>query len=112
MAQRSIDILISQLQSHPEALSKLKEEPLATLQAMAHDIKSANPPIPAQQDKFTYRMAVAVLSLVVLIVAGSISYSVVWVTPAIQQAPDILVAIGSTALGALAGILAPLGPQT
>ncbi|HVK93023.1 MAG TPA: hypothetical protein VM468_16740 [Mycoplana sp.] len=112
MAQRSVDILISQLRTNPEAVTKLKEKPLETLQAMALDIKSSNPPTLPQQDKFTYRMAVAVLSLVVLIVAGSISYSVVWVTPPLQQAPDILVAIGSTALGALAGILAPFGQQS
>jgi hypothetical protein len=111
MAQRSADMLITELKSNEDMVTKLKTDPVPVLERLAREIKASNPPTAPQQDKVTYRMAVAVLSLVVLIVAGSISYSVVWVSPPLQQAPDILVAIGSTALGALAGILAPVGPQ-
>lgn len=113
--ERSVDILMSKLRDKPSYVEDIKENPIQTLQKLSEEIKLSNPVIPASQDKFTYRIAVSVLSLVVLIVVGCVA--VVFMIATINNAaepkfPDILVAIGSTALGALAGLLAPVAQQT
>ena len=49
--------------------------------------KLSNPIIPASQDKFTYRIAVSVLSLVVLIVVGCVA--VVIMIAAIEKIAEL-----------------------
>jgi hypothetical protein len=59
-------------------------------------------------DRWIYRAVVAVLGLVVLMTVGGgiyLAVSATGTTPV--QIPDAIVAIGSAALGALAGLLAP-----
>ncbi|MDF1634608.1 hypothetical protein [Mycoplana sp. MJR14] len=117
MGQRSVDFLISRLRSNPEYTEQLKEDPIPTLEKLAREIKQANPPLPASHDKFTYRLAVSALAIVVLVVVGCVSMvfvsSMLYDKPVLASLtfPDILVAIGSTALGALASLLTPFGPH-
>ena len=59
---------------------------------------------PLKTDKWIYRIVVLALGLTVLLaVSGGIYLAVKQVT----ATPEILVAIGSAAVGALAGLLAP-----
>lgn len=59
-------------------------------------------------DRWIYRAVVAVLGLVVLTtVGGGIYLAMTANGSAPESIPDAIVAIGSTALGALAGLLAP-----
>ena len=59
-------------------------------------------------DKWIYRVVVTVLGLVVLATAGGGIYLAMTATGSTPASmPDAIVAIGSTALGALAGLLAP-----
>jgi hypothetical protein len=56
-----------------------------------------------QKDKWLYRMVVAVLGLtVVSSVVGTIALAMTG-----QSTPEVIVALGSAAIGGLAGLLAP-----
>ena len=59
---------------------------------------------PLDKDVWIYRIVVLALGLTVLI---SVSGSIFLAANKIQSTPEILVAIGSAAVGALAGLLAP-----
>ncbi len=59
-----------------------------------------------QTDKWIYRIVVSALGLTVLIVVSGGIYLAAKPDPA-TAIPDILVAIGSAAVGALAGLLTP-----
>jgi uncharacterized membrane protein YbhN (UPF0104 family) len=79
-------ILEEEIRKDPaKAIAKITESPLKT-------------------DKWIYRIVVLALGLTVLLaVSGGIYLAAKQVTPT----PEILVAIGSAAVGALAGLLAP-----
>lgn len=73
---------------------KIKNNPAEALAGIA---------APLQTDVWIYRMVVASLGLVVLIaIIGSIILAM-----AGKSNPEVLVALGSAAVGALAGLLAP-----
>jgi uncharacterized integral membrane protein len=60
---------------------------------------------PLENDPWIYRIIVIVLGLVMLIGAGgSVALALV---PTAKEVPTILIALGSAAVGALAGLLAP-----
>jgi hypothetical protein len=66
---------------------------------------------PLRRDIWIYRGVVAVLGLTVLTtVFGGIYLAVIGKADAAVKLPDAIVAIGSAAVGALAGLLAP-SPQ-
>jgi hypothetical protein len=60
---------------------------------------------PLENDPWIYRIVVLVLGLVMLIGAGG-SIAIALVSPA-KDAPTLLIALGSAAVGAVAGLLAP-----
>lgn len=59
------------------------------------------------KDKWLYRMVILVLGLVAVLALGG----VVWLRLHELEVPDALVAFGSSALGAIAGVLAPTPAQ-
>jgi uncharacterized integral membrane protein len=64
---------------------------------------------PLENDPWIYRIVVVVLGLVMLTgTGGAIALALV---PTVKETPTILVALGSAAVGALAGLLAP-SPNT
>jgi hypothetical protein len=73
---------------------------LATLAAQERRLELAH------NDRFIYRTVVITLALLVFLVAGveTLSFANVFVA----KPSDYLIALGSTALGALAGLLAPV----
>ena len=102
MVERSADLLVTNILADPEAKEALKTDPEATLKRAAAQAKAESP---LDNDVWVYRMVVTFLGLTVLLVAlGTIALS--WGATA-SQIPDVLTALGSAAVGALAGLLAP-----
>lgn len=82
-------------------------DPVATLNKVAAQVVRDLPPA-LQSDPWIYRIVVSVLGLVVLAaVIGAIVLGFQWIT-----IPETLTALGSAAVGALAGLLAPSPGQS
>lgn len=98
---KSFDDFKKELVSSPSLQTQFKEDPLAAI----NNFQQENP---LQTDKWIYR--IIVLSLGVTIIAIIIGVMVLMGSGKItndQGVPTILTAIGSAAIGALAGLLAP-----
>jgi hypothetical protein len=106
---RTIDVLIDRIAANPDILDKVKTQPIETLTDIGRQIKTQYPPTTATNDKFTYRLAVVVLSAAILSVVGIIGWQWQSVGAGKLEIPEVLISIGSTALGALAGLLMPGG---
>jgi hypothetical protein len=93
---KSIHDLVADIGADPTLQPDQKVKLLTALQ-------SITPPL--QSDKWIYRMVVIALGvgLVITIIGGIVSN----LTGQPQSLPDGLIAIGSAAVGALAGLLAP-----
>jgi hypothetical protein len=110
MEYRLLDKLRTHLEHDKDLAEELKTDPMAALGKAVARTKKENPPVPPNEDKITYRTAVVVLSAVVLIVVLVVGYKWFGIAEAAElKVPEFLVAIGSTALGALAGLLVPGG---
>ena len=101
MQERSANEMLKFL-SEPERLEELKADPIPVLEKARDEALSKTEPAYIG-DKVIYRMVVGALGLALLIAAvGGIVIVMSDRTP-----PDMLVALGSAAVGALAGLLAP-----
>jgi hypothetical protein len=79
----------------PEFRKTLEDDPVTTMQTLAA--------MPLQSDVWIYRVVVVALALVAMTaIAGGIGLAVYGKTT-----PEGVIALGSTALGAIAGLLAP-----
>ena len=95
---QSLGDLASRVSSDPQLADAIKEDPATALSGIAVGASALT------RDKWTYRIVVLALGSAVLIgMVGLIILS--W--KGVQSVPDGLVAIGSAAVGALAGLLAP-----
>ncbi len=91
---RTLHELAARLPSEPDLQKAIREDPVGALSRLAEPLRS---------DVWIYRIVVTALGLVVLTtVTGAIILAM-----SDRNAPEILVAIGSAAVGALAGLLAP-----
>jgi hypothetical protein len=91
---QSVSELAVRVAQDPVLADKLKTNPAETLAGIA---------APLQSDTWIYRMIVAALGLAVLIaIVGAIILAI-----AGKPIPELLTALGSAAVGALAGLLAP-----
>ena len=98
MQIQSLEGLASQVATDSDLANAIKSDPAATLSGIAAEASALT------RDKWTYRIVVLSLGFAVLIgLIGLIVLS--W--KGVQSVPDGLVAIGSAAVGALAGLLAP-----
>jgi hypothetical protein len=92
----SVADLAALVEEDPELAKEIQSRPAETI---------ANLALPLQRDLWIYRIVVGALSLVaVLSIIGAI---LVAVATSDTQVPDAVVALGSAAMGALAGLLAP-----
>jgi hypothetical protein len=99
MKVQSASELAERVAQDPKLQEEIKADPVTAL---------ANLATPLQSDTWIYRMVVAALGLVVLIaIVGAIYLTAKSSTAYIYQVPDALIALGSAAVGALAGLLAP-----
>ena len=102
---RSADQLAKTIIDTPGVLAQIQVNPEETLKKLTEQAKSQVPRV-LEHDRWIYRVVVSSLGLVTLIVVvGTITLSFGAVGP--TPIPDILTALGSAAIGALAGILAP-----
>lgn len=98
---RSADEMLKIVMANPARLEALKENPLPELQKLSDEAKAATPPWSG--DILLYRIAVLVLGALALIAAIG---SVILVIGG-KDTPEVLVALGSAAVGALVGLFAP-----
>jgi len=98
---RSADQMLNMVMADPTRLDALKADPLPELEKLRAEAKKEVPEY--IRDRMVYRIAVAVLGLLTLIAAIG---SIILVLGG-QTTPEVLVALGSTAVGALVGLFAP-----
>ena len=98
---RSADEVMRIVLKDPSKQDALKLNPIQALADITEEAKSKTPAY--YGDTLIYRMVVGALGLVVLIAAVG---AIILVAEG-KTAPDVLVALGSAAIGALAGLLAP-----
>ena len=96
MKARSIEELTTMIANDKSLEDEIKEDPIKGIAKIAEH--------PLEIDKWIYRIVVMILGLTVLLAAlGAIYLAGI----AEADIPEILVAIGSAAVGALAGLLTP-----
>jgi hypothetical protein len=99
VAMRYIAELAKEVERDPELARRIKEDPAKALQELAR-------PEPLKSDVWIYRMVVGVLGLIGLVaVLGAILLTAMGKGG--DQIPGVVTALGSAAIGALAGLLAP-----
>ena len=104
---RSADFLVDLALTTPGMLEQMAIKPEETLKTLAKTATKNLPPPAYVGDTMIYRVVVWSLGLVaILAVIGAIVLSMGFWGKEIQI-PDILTALGSAAIGALAGLLAP-----
>ena len=97
MAAQTVSELASQVAADTTLQDRIKADPVAALSDLA---------APLQSDVWIYRGVVAFLGTVIVIaIIGAIILAANGLT-----IPDVLTALGSAAVGALAGLLAPTQP--
>lgn len=101
---RSAERMVKMFAEDASLLARLTTDPnpIAVLQETASQAEAKSEPA-YRADKMLYRIAVIVLGLLALLAAiGSIG-----LVAAGKTTPEVLVALGSTAVGALVGLFAP-----
>lgn len=102
---RSAIALANKIVSSPSLIERVKENPQAELPKLAQEVVTEMPS-PLKTDRWIYRIVVLSLGCTVLIVvAGAVLLSIIHGTQI--SPPEIMTALGSAAVGALAGLLAP-----
>jgi predicted permease len=91
----NVSDVAKKLSSDPEFEAHLKENPAEALASLATS--------PIQWDAWIYRIVVLALGLTLLAAAAG----GIWLSVIGKDTPQILTALGSAAVGALAGLLAP-----
>ena len=94
MKVQSAGELAVRVAQDPELLAQIKADPVMAI---------ANVAAPLQSDVWIYRMVVGALGIAVLI---AIIGAIVLVSTG-KIVPDVMTALGSASVGALAGLLAP-----
>jgi hypothetical protein len=99
---RSADELVRRALASPERVEALRQNPEGVLRELAREVTRD---VTSDQDPWLYRMIVLIIGLTALIaVVGAV---VISASGPDRQVPDILTALGSGAIGALAGFLTP-----
>jgi hypothetical protein len=101
---RSADLLVNLVMSRPGEIEKLKENPEKTLRDLASETtKELIPPVLKREVGIYYVVVGALGFVAVSTVIGAIFLT----AAATVKIPDVITALGSAAIGALAGLLAP-----
>jgi hypothetical protein len=105
---RSANILTDRILGNTELRDKLKSDPETVLRKTADEVTRDLPPPAFVSDVWTYRLVVIALGIVCMAAIGGAIYATAKASPTeTPHVPDILTALGATAIGALAGLLAP-----
>jgi hypothetical protein len=101
--KRSAQQMVEIVREDPERLKLLKAKGLPELQKLAKEAEKATTTPAYITDPWLYRIAVIVLgSLAIMAAIGSLILAVNG-----RTTPEVLVALGSAAVGALVGLFAP-----
>ncbi len=101
---RSAKLLAQMVENNPTIQESMKKDPVKTSRDLADMVTKQMLPPARVTDKLIYRMVVFALGAVVVIaVSGTIWLAAQKLVPV----PETITAIGSAAIGALAGLLAP-----
>jgi hypothetical protein len=92
---RTMHQLWARSKEDPWLAKNLADEPVKTLAAVFHP--------PLESDVWIYRGVVAALGFTVLIA----TFGAIYLAARSLDVPEVIVALGSAAVGALAGLLAP-----
>jgi len=90
----TLEQLAAALEADPALAARVKEDPAKVIAALA---------APLQSDVWIYRIVVGALALAIL---GAVGGAILLAMNG-RPVPEVLLAIGSGAVGALAGLLAP-----
>ena len=94
--------------SRPGEIAKLKQDPEKTLRALARETtKELLPPVLKREPGIYYIVVLALGIVSVAAIVGAIYLSATTPPNGTVQIPDIITALGSAAIGALAGLLSP-----
>ena len=97
---RSADYLVNLVLSTPALKQDVQSHPDDTLRQLAEQVTKELPPSAWAGDKWIFRMVIGALSAVAII-------AMIAAMRTTGAVPDVITALGSAAIGALAGILAP-----
>jgi len=98
---KQLESLADAAKTDPALLNQIKADPVAALNTAAAVARAT--PTPLQTDNWIYRIVVLALGLIGLVAAiGGIL-----LVSNDKTVPEILIALGSAAVGAMAGLLAP-----
>lgn len=104
---RSAETLVNRLMDDPAAMDELKKDPAAVLKRAKEQIVRDYPRA-LESDKWIYRIVVLALSSIAIAsVIGAIVLAAMAPSGTPINIPDVITALGSAAIGALAGLLAP-----
>lgn len=98
---RDLRELAARVAADPVLRTRLGQDPVGVLEELA----AAAPP--AASDRFVYRFVVVLLGALVLGVAALAGGVALFPGEPPRRVPEVLVSLGSAAIGALAGLLAP-----
>ena len=104
---RSAMIMTDKILADQGLVAQLKADPGPVLRKMAAEVTEKLPTPAFVSDVITYRIVVIALGLVCVAAIGGAIYLTARTTGATPNIPDTLTALGATAIGALAGLLAP-----
>ena len=106
---RSADMLVNLILSRPGEIEKLKNNPEKTLRELAKETTTDLIPPVLKREAGIYYIVVSAIGLVaILAIIGAVILSLASLEKAIEvKIPDIVTALGSAAIGALAGLLSP-----
>lgn len=106
---RSANILADRILGSTELRDQLKSDPETVLRRTADQVTRELPPPAFVSDVWTYRIVVIALGVVCMAAIGGAIYLTAMAGPSgtTPHVPDTLTALGATAIGALAGLLAP-----
>jgi hypothetical protein len=105
---RSAKILADRILGDTQLRDKLKTDPESVLKSTAEEVTRELPPPAFVSDIWTYRIVVIALGVVCVAAIGGAIYLTAKAGAGVApHVPDTLTALGATAIGALAGLLAP-----
>lgn len=104
---RSAEVLVNRILSDENLLAQIKENP-QVLSRLAREVIGELPPFPREipPNPWIYYLVVCSLGITVIMVVGGAIY-LSCLCREVREIPAVLTAIGSAAVGALSGLLAP-----